>query len=95
MRARACAPRATSTSDRSLASVARDAERAIARAKRLIEKRQSMRAGIARARAGADDAQARALTRDVERVDESIDRAIARVEALREMAKALERAHAG
>ena len=54
-----------------------------------------MRAGIARARAGADDAQARALTRDVERVDESIDRAIARVEALREMAKALERAHAG
>jgi len=74
----------------SLVDVHARARGALRRGHRLIEKRRELRAGMERARDGGDDAQARVIARDIERVDASVERIILRVEALKEIARALE-----
>jgi hypothetical protein len=74
----------------SLADVHARARGAVRRGHRLIAKRRELRAGMERARDGGDDAQARVIARDIERVDASVERIILRVEALKEIARALE-----
>jgi hypothetical protein len=74
----------------SLVDVHARARGAVRRGHRLIAKRRELRAGMERARDGGDDAQARVIARDIERVDASVERIILRVEALKEIARALE-----
>jgi hypothetical protein len=84
----------TSSSSSSSSSVSLDdvrarSERLLRRGHRLVAKRRELERGLERVDA-SDEAQKESLRRDVARVDASVDKVIERVEALREIARALE-----
>lgn len=79
----------SSSSSVSLDDVRARSERLLRRGHRLIAKRRELERGLERLNA-SDEAQRASLRRDAARVDASVDKVIARVEALREIARALE-----
>jgi hypothetical protein len=79
----------SSSSSISLDDVRARSERLLRRGQRLVAKRRELERGLERVDA-SDEAQREALRRDAARVDASVDKVIERVEALREIARALE-----
>ena len=76
---------------KTLGDVRDAAERGLARGRRLAARRKDLLAALRRAEArGATTEELRRAREDVSRVERSVERVIARVEALRDLAKAME-----
>jgi len=76
---------------KTLGDVRDAAERGLSRGRRLAARRKDLLAALRRAEArGATTEELRRAREDVSRVERSVERVIARVEALRDLAKAME-----
>ena len=80
----------SSSSSSSLADVGRRASRELQRGHRLVRRRRELRDALERARSRAERDAIATCERDIARVDATVERVIERVEALKELARALE-----
>lgn len=86
---------ASSSSSSSLADVGRRASRELQRGHRLVRRRRELCDALERARSRAERDAIATCERDIARVDATVERVIERVEALKELARALEASERG
>ena len=84
-----------SSSSSSLADVGRRASRELQRGHRLVRRRRELCDALERARSRAERDAIATCERDIARVDATVERVIERVEALKELARALEASERG
>jgi hypothetical protein len=85
----------SSSSSSSLADVGRRASRELQRGHRLVRRRRELCDALERARSRAERDAIATCERDIARVDATVERVIERVEALKELARALEASERG